>query len=325
MNIVTGAAGLVGSNLMRALVQKKEQVRAIVHRDVRGVEGLPVERVNADLNDVRSLADAFKNADVVYHLAAVISLQMNNWRECVDVNVLGTRNVVEACLRSGVKRMVHFSSIHALVQEPFNTPVDENRPRVSSSEYPPYDRSKAAAEKEIHKGIARGLNAVIVNPTAVIGPFDFKPSYQGQALIALAKGRLPTLVNGGFDWVDARDVAEGAVLAARGGKCGESYLLPGEWHSVREIATLICSHSHRNAPSFTVPIWLAFQSAPILGLLTRLSGNDPIYTKVSLLALQSNRHISHAKASRELGYTHRPLSETIADTHAWFLSNGYLK
>jgi dihydroflavonol-4-reductase len=324
MNIVTGSTGLVGSNLIRALLHEKKGVRAIVHRDTRGVDGLPVEKLQAELGDIPSLIKAFARADVVYHLAAIISLQMSNWRECVEVNVLGTRNVVEACLRSGVKRLVYFSSIHALVQEPFSIPVDENRPRVQSNRYPPYDRTKALAEKEVRKGIAKGLDAVIVNPTAVIGPFDFKPSNQGQALIALARGRLPALVNGGFDWVDARDVAQGAILAAQQGKCGESYLLPGDWYSVREVATLICNLSGRRPPALTVPTWLAYQSAPILSLLTRLSGNDPIFTKVSLRALHSNRHIDHSKAEMELGYHHRPLRETIAETYRWFSDNGYL-
>ena len=142
--VVTGASGHLGMNLVRALVAEKRQVRALVHVNHQTLESLGAEIVRGDVTDLDSLCRAFEGVETVYHLAAVISLLNNEWTLLEKVNVFGTRNVVEACLRCGVKRLVHFSSIHAINQLPFDTPVDESRPLVEGEQFPPYDRSKAA-------------------------------------------------------------------------------------------------------------------------------------------------------------------------------------
>ena len=188
--VVTGASGHVGANLVRALLARGQRVRALIHRDQRGLAGLDVERIEGDVGDLGSLQRAFAGADTVYHAAGMISLLRTEWRELQATNILGTRHVVEACRLAGVRRLVHFSSIHALVQEPLDVPVDESRPLVCAVDgrrCPPYDRSKAVGELEIQEGLARGLDAIILHPTAIIGPYDFKPSHLGEVLLALAK------------------------------------------------------------------------------------------------------------------------------------------
>ena len=226
---VTGATGHIGVNLVRALLKEKRQVRALVHSNRQGLDGLDVELVQGDVGDPYSLYRAFAGADVVYHLAAIISLSMNDWPAVEAVNVIGTRNVVEACLKCGVRRLVHFSSVHALVQEPFHIPVDELRPLVDNQGCPPYDRSKAAGEREVRQGIEQGLDAVILNPTAVIGPYDYRLSHFGEALLAMARGKLPALVQGGFNWVDVRDVVAGAISAEERAPIGAKYLFSGNY------------------------------------------------------------------------------------------------
>lgn len=326
MVVITGISGLVGGNLARALLAQGRQVRGVLHQDRRAVEGLDIELVQADVRDLASICKAFEGADVVYHLAASISLAMDSWSEVEAVNVQGTRNVVEACLRCGVGRLVHFSSIHALEQEPLNVPLDESRPRVDASnkKYPPYDRSKAAAEEEVGKGIARGLQAVILNPTAIVGPYDYYPSYFGWAITALVKGRIPALVDGGFDWVDVRDVVQAALRAEICDQVGTSYLLSGNWHSIRQVAELVTELTGSRSPRLSVPIGVAYQAAPLMAWLARFNGSRPIYTRVSLRALRSNRRISHTRAARDLDYRPRPFRETLADTLEWFSKNGYL-
>ena len=144
--IVTGASGHVGANLVRALLDEGRHVRVLVHKDRRGIEGLDVEEVQGSVLDIESLERAFQDVEVVYHMAVYITLQMDEWPMCKAINLDGTRNVVNACLKTGVQRLIHSSSINALSQEPERTLIDESRSLVNSAQYPPYDRSKAAAE-----------------------------------------------------------------------------------------------------------------------------------------------------------------------------------
>lgn len=324
LTALTGASGHVGVNLTRALVSRGRQVRVLSHTSNLGLEGLPVDYCQADVKDVDTLVAAFCGVEVVYHLAAHISLLMKDAR-CAAVNVEGTRNVIEACRRSGVRRLVHFSSVHALCSEPIDIPVDESRPYVSSPGTPPYDRSKAEGEKLVLGAVEQGLDAIIINPTGVIGPYDYRPSHFGQALIQIASGKIPVLIEGGFDWVDARDVAEWAIKAEDVAAPGSRYLLSGHWLSMREIAGIAAGMMGRQAPGLTCPIAVARACAPIVTAASALSGNRPIFTRVSLGALVSNRNISHAKATSELGYNPRPVRQTISDTLQWFKDNGYLK
>jgi dihydroflavonol-4-reductase len=322
---VTGATGHIGANLVRALIRQRRQVRALVHNNQGALDGLDVELAQGDVSDPYTLYRAFTGAEVVYHLAALISLSMNDWPAVETVNVTGTRNVVEACLKCGVRRLVHFSSIHALVQEPLNIPVDELRPLVDSRGCPPYDRSKAAGEKEVREGIEQGLDAVILNPTAVIGPHDYQPSHLGEVLLAMARGRLPAMVQGGFDWVDARDVVQGAIQAEQKAPIGAKYLLSGHWATVQDLARVTEEILGTPAPRFVCPAWLARSSAPAVSVFNQLTRNRQLYTSVSIRALaRCNHNISHERATRELGYSPRPLRETLANTFRWFQDTGAL-
>ena len=321
--LVTGAAGHVGANLVRALLEKRKHVRALVHHDRRALAGLDVEIVEGDISIPASLEHAFAGAEIVYHAAAEISLQMDNRSFVHQVNVLGTRNVVDACLLAGVRRLVHFSSIHALDYDAHPGLIDETCPLVDDHNSP-YSDSKADGEREVQQGIARGLDAVILRPTAVIGPYDFRPSHIGQVLLELARGTLPALVKGGFDWVDARDVADGALQAAEQAPTGASYLLAGHRVSVPDLAATVERITGQRAPRFVCPMSLARIGAPFASALARLTGARPLYTSVSLDALRLSSPISSAHASRDLGYQPRPFSNTIADTLAWFREAGLL-
>jgi len=322
--VVTGAAGHIGANLTRALLDQNRPVRALLHVNRQAIEGLGVEVIEADICDQASLRSAFDGAEVVYHLAARISLLTDEWPLLESVNVVGTRNVVEACLYCRVRRLVHFSSIHALAQEPLDVPIDESRPLAESRSCPPYDRSKAAGEREVLRGLERGLDAVIINPTAVIGPHDYQPSHFGEVLLALAHRRMPALVAGGFDWVDVRDVVQGAMRAEERAPAGAKYLLSGHWVSIRDVAAHVEEITGVPAPRLVCPLWLAGIGAPIVTAFHRLDGRRPLYTSVSLRALRSNRNISHEKATHDLDYHPRPFRETLIDTFLWFKEAGQL-
>lgn len=324
VTVVTGASGHAGANLVRALINRGRSVRAVVHNDARALEGLDLDRVAADVTDVTSLRRAFEGADVVYHLAAQISLGMDNREGLRRINVIGPANVVAACLDCRVRRLVHFSSIHALQQEPLHDPIDESRPYVCAADCAPYDLSKAAGEQEVLKGMERGLDAVIIRPTAITGPYDYRPSHFGQALLFLAKGKMPALVPGGFDWVDSRDVAEGAIRAEECAKSGAKYLLSGHWLSLADVAGMVAEDASVPCPKLMLPLWMAYIGLPFCAVQAKLSGERQLYTRMSLNAVQSNRNISHEAAARDLGYSPRAFRETVADTLAWFRKEGMI-
>jgi len=329
--VVTGASGHVGANLVRALLDQGRSVRALVHHDRRGIEGLDVEIAEGDVRDRASLERVFAGAEIVYHCAACISIQRRDSSLVEACNVVGPRNVVEACLRCGVRRLIHFSSVHAFQQHPRNEILDETRAQVGSDRAngsrraPAYDRSKAAGEREVRQGIARGLDAVILNPTAVIGPHDYRPSHIGQVLLDLCRHRLPSLIEGGYNWVDVRDVVEGALHAEQRAETGASYLLSGHWVAVRELAAAVAEWSGAPAPRLVCPTWLAAAAAPLFVAWGRLRDERPLFTPLSVLALrESNRAVSHARATQDLAYHPRPFQQTVADTLDWFQASGML-
>jgi dihydroflavonol-4-reductase len=332
---VTGATGHVGGVLVRALRERGHGVRALVRDNGRALDGLDVERFRGDLGDPASLERAFTGADVVVHAAAHISLLRTDTRHVEAVNVAGTAAVLAACRASGVHRLVHFSSIHALEQRPLDRAVDEDRPL--SDEHPvrglpPYDRSKAAGERLVREASRAGLDTVILNPTGMFGPFDFKPSLFGRVLVALANGKLPALVDGGFDWVDIRDVAASAATAAellagvrRGAAvAGRRYLLPGRWASLAEVAGMVADVTGVPAPRWAAPLWAARVAAPFSTAAAFVLGHRPLFTGVSLAALRNNRRVNGERAAADLGHSPRDLRGSVTDTVRWFADRGII-
>jgi dihydroflavonol-4-reductase len=322
---VTGAAGHVGGNLVRALSQCGCTVRAIVHRDRRALEGVPAELVTADVRDRASLQRALSDVEVVYHAAAYISLDPDTWPQHHAVNVVGTRHTVDACLQCGVRRLVHFSSIHAVEQEPLHTILDESRPLASEPFSCAYDRSKSAAEMEIRRGLDLGLDAVTLCPTAIIGPCDYRPSHTGQAILSFARGSMPIVVQGGFDWVDVRDVVEAAIDAQENSSPGSRYMLSGHWVSLFDLARRVAMVSGARPPVLALPLGVARAAVPALSLWSRISQTRPLFTKMSVETIRlSHRQVSHALATQELGYVPRPFEETILDIVNWFAEHGLI-
>ncbi|NVB42268.1 NAD-dependent epimerase/dehydratase family protein [Pseudenhygromyxa sp. WMMC2535] len=326
-SVVTGASGHLGANVVRALIARGDRVRVLVHRSSAALAELDgqLEIVAGSVTDLESLRVAFAGADRVYHLAAVISMVGDPGGRMQAVNVEGTAKVATACRELGVGRMVHCSSVHAYDQHPLDEVLDEGRPQIAEDpSCTAYDRSKALSERVVREAVAAGLDAVIVNPTGVIGPVDFGPSRLGEVLINLATGRLPALLEGGFDFVDVRDVALGALAAGERGRAGEGYILAGSWHSLVELAAHVEAVCGRRAPSMVSPMWLARVGVPFAEALAKLSEREPLVTHESLDVLLSHRSISSAKAREELGYSTRSLRETVTDALAWFEARGDL-
>lgn len=325
--VVTGASGHVGANLVRALLDRGEHVRAVIHSDERALQGLDLERVHADVRDADAMVRACAGASLVYHLAALISIDGGRGGQVAAVNVQGARHVALAARAAGA-RLLYTCSIHAMQQQPFDVPIREDRARVpwDDTRWPWYDRSKAQGEREVRALIADGLDAVIFHPTAVIGPHDYGVSRVGRVFLDLYHRRLPSLVDGGFDWVDVRDVVAALLTAAdpARGRCGESYLLSGSWHSVAELAAVAAATTGQAAPWLTTPRWLAALGVPLFVGWGRLTGREPLYTFESLHALQSNHAMLHEKAEEHLGYAPRPFAQSVHDLYAWHREVGNL-
>jgi len=322
--VVTGASGHLGANLIRSLIDREWKVSALVHCDTRALEGLDIERISGDVLNEESLRQAFTGADVVFHLAGRISVVTWDRKEVEAVNITGVQNVVNACTAVDMKRLIHTSSFHAHKQEPLDEPLDESRQLLDAGSYPPYDHSKAEGEKIVRSAIEKGLDAIIINPSGMLGPNDFKPSHFGTTILSMAKGTLPALVDAGLSWVDTRDVADGMINASEHAKAGEKYIFSGHWVTLKDIAQKVASITGVKPPRIVLPMWIAKMNAPFATFFDRVRGRRPLFTSISMRELESNPNISHAKASKELGYQPRLLEQTLTDTVGWFRSYGFL-
>jgi dihydroflavonol-4-reductase len=317
LSVVTGGYGFVGTNLVRALLERGDEVRVVDKRETDSLAGLDVEHLRVDVLDSEALERAFSGADTVFHLAAVISIVGDPTGEVHRTNVDGPRNASQAALACGVKRFVHCSSVHAFDLERCGPELAESAPRTTMDHSPAYDRSKNQGENEVRDAIAEGLDAVIVNPSGIVGPNDYEPSRLGELLLQMRNRTLPVNIRGGFDFVDVRDVVAGMLAAERSGRTGENYLLSGHRLSMDEVAELAESVTGVEGPRISMPLSIITGLAPLVVKLTP-ADETPLITPESMHALRYSPNVCHYKASKELGYLPRPFIETIRDTYAWF-------
>lgn len=323
--VVTGASGHLGVNVVGALVATGAAVRAVDARRGAGLVGCDAEFVQADILDAAALGDVFADADCVLHLAAKISIAGDPDGSVRRVNVDGVRVVAEAALAAGVRRFVHCSSLHAYDVGAVDGPIRETVVRATDARLPAYDRSKADGEEQLRRVIDRGLEAVILNPSGMIGPVDPEPSRMGRVLLAMFRGRMPITVRGAFDWVDVRDVAAALLAAADRGRTGENYLMGGHRASVEDLGRLAAEISRRRPPRIAAPLGVVQLAARAA---VRVAGPRRAWrlllTPESLHALETDPVVDCSKATAELGYVPRPLSETVSDLHRSFIADGRL-
>ena len=320
MWLVTGATGHIGNVLVRKLIERGEKVRALIlpGESVESISGLEVEAVEGDVLNMDSLFKPFEGIRGVFHLAGVISIMPGSNEFVRRVNVEGTKNILRVATEKRVKKLVYTSSIHAIKRMEEGI-IDETLPYDLDNPYGAYDRAKAEATLEVQKAAQSGLDAVIACPTGVIGPYDFRGSLMGSVIRTAAETKPTLYVDGAYDFVDVRDVAEGLIAAARHGKRGESYILSGQKISVRYLLETVREITGRRFFQMKIPLDLAKFAALFTPMYYSLARTNPRFTPYSLEVLRSNSNISHAKATRELGYKPRSLYESIKDTVKWFL------
>lgn len=334
MIIVTGATGFLGNALTRRLADAvggresalKPPLKALVRErsDKSSLAGLEIEYCSGDTSDLDSLVEAFRGADAVFHVAGMVSISARGNDKLHAINVEGTKNVLEACRLAEVGRLVYVSSIHAFVEPPMGTCAHEGLPIDPARVRGVYAQTKARATQMVLDAVRSGLDAVVVYPTGVLGPYDFRPSPTGQGILDCARRRLGAYVDGAYNFVDVRDVAEGALSACLKGRPGEGYLLSGNVVTVPELLKTVAEISGVPAPRLRLNFGFARAVSHLMPLYYRIVNKQPVFTTYSLDTLKSNCCISHDKAARELGYAPRPFRETIKDTIAWFREQGML-
>lgn len=318
--LVTGAGGHLGSILVRRLLDQARKVRALVFPGEESYVPDSVEKVTGDITDPSSLEPFFDRSSyesaVLYHCAAVITIASGEDKHAWNVNVNGTRNVLEQAKNAQVDRMVYVSSVHAIPELPDSeviTEVDHFSPDLVSGAYA---KSKAAAAQEVLEAASDGLNASIVHPSGIIGPGDKRlGNHMIRTILSMAEGKIPVSLAGGYDFVDARDVAEGMLACEEKGRKGQCYILSGHYVTITNLLCGIRELTGKAGRCWEMPYGLAKAFAPVSEAVNHLFGvKKPLFTPYSIATLHSNGNFSHEKASRELGYSPRSLKDTLRDT-----------
>jgi dihydroflavonol-4-reductase len=321
---VTGPTGHVGPCLIPELLEHGHRVRAVVYGDASVLDGLDVEKVPGDVRDLDSMRAAFAGQDIVIHLAAHISVQAKDEPLMQAVNVGGVKNAATAALEAGVKRFVHVSSVHAYDTWRLDEPLTETHAKADRPGLPPYDRSKAAGERALRGVIAEGLDAVILNPVGILGPKDHRPSLMGTVLKEMVRGRMPIVPDGGFCWVDVRDVVQAIIAAIEVAETGENYLLSSEKVSTIEFHRMSRRAMGRRSRAVRAPMPLLRAVSRVAPVLAPVSPVMNGFTADSLHALDARLTVDVRKARRALGFNPRPMAHTVTATIEWWRANAFL-
>lgn len=323
MKLITGANGRIGNVLVRELNRRGEGVKVLVREssNLKSLDGLTYEPVIGDILQPASIEKHLDGVDTIFHLAGYINITKYNKDETYDVNIQGTKNIVDICIARNIN-LVYTSSIHAILAPEDGSVITEQTPLAidEASKRGLYDYSKAVATKYVIDSIEKGLKAIIVHPTGVIGPNDFEPSLFGQGMIDFVKSGAKSTVQGHFNYVDVRDVVAGMLRAYDLKKYGERYLLGGQDLNMVDYAKYIHEFANLEGESKMIGKGMA----QFLALILPLVQKNPQITQYSVKTLNSNSNVDSMKAKKELGYSPRSVKESLKDQYGWFKANGYL-
>ena len=324
-SLVTGASGFVGSHVARLLVERGEHVCVLVRSQssLRVLEGLPVEKVYGDLRDPQSLDRAVQGIDRVFHVAADYRLGASNPQEIYDANVTGTRNLLDAARRAGVKRIVVTSSVATIAVDRGNELPNEQTEARLEEMIGHYKRSKFMAEKEALRAASEGAPVVVVNPTTPVGPGDWKPTPTGRIIVDFLNGKMPAYVETGLNWVPVEDVAVGHWIAAERGRVGERYILGGRNMMLKEILDVLARISGRQSPRVRLPHAVAMAAGYADQVFSRMLNRQP---RIPLEGVRMARHkmfVDCSKAAQELGFQAGSVEAALERAVTWYGRNNY--
>ena len=324
--LVTGATGFVGTAVARRLLQAGHAVKVLLRpsSDTRNLDDLDVVRVFGDLTEPASLSDAVSGCEFVFHVAADYRLWVPRPDELYNINVAGTEALMNAAINAGVKKIVYTSSVATLGLNSDGSPSNEDTPVSVGEMIGHYKRSKYLAEEKVRDMVrTKNLPAVIVNPSAPVGPRDIKPTPTGRTILDAARGAMPAYVDTGLNIVHVDDVAAGHLLALEQGVIGERYILGGTNMTLQEILLTVAEISGGRAPKIKLPVGVLMPVAWIAELWAQLSGRQPVVTRDGLKLARKRMFFESDKAVRELGYSARPALDALRDAVTWFRENDY--
>ena len=331
--LVTGAAGFLGGTVCRQLVEEGRKVRALVLPNDPASKFIPEEAevVEGNLADLESLKPFFDIPEgeeaIVLHIGSIVTTTPEFNQKVIDVNVGGTKNIIELCLSTpGVKKLVYCSSTGAIPEMPEGTAIREidyfDETKVPGC----YAQSKALATQEVLDAVHhRGLNACVVHPSGIMGPGDYAVGDITRNLIQIINGELPAGIDGDFNLCDVRDLAQGVIGAAEKGRCGECYILANEPVTFKEFCRMITDESGGKKVSVFLPIFAANIMGAAMEMKAKRTGEKPVMTTFGVYSMARNNCFDSSKAKEELGYSTRPYEETIKDMISWLIEEGILK
>jgi len=316
----------VGSHVASALAERGADLRLLVRAtsSTKNIEHLKADRFIGDLCDPDSLSQAISGCDVVFHVAADYRLWVRNPELMYRANVAGTRAVLEAARKHGVKRVVYTSSVATMGFNGNGQPADEDSPVSLGQMIGPYKRSKFQAEQIAIETARRGVEVVIVNPTTPVGERDIRPTPTGRIVVDFLKKKFPAYVDTGLNLVDVRRCAEGHVLALERGRSGERYILGGENLTLKQILDRLGRLTGLPSPRLRVPYAVALATGAVDEVFTGwIRGREPRATMDAVRMGRKKMFVSSAKAERELGWAVVPVEDALARAVAWFREHGY--
>lgn len=323
--LVTGATGFIGGAVARALVQRGVDVRVLARAesDLQNLQGLPVERIEGDLRDRTSLRKALTGCRQLYHVAAHYALWAKDPSIFYDVNVTGTKNLLEAARDVGTERIVYCSTIGA-IGLPLGGGLGTEETPVSLEQMAGhYKRSKYLAEQEVLTLAKAGLPVVIVNPSAPVGAADVKPTPTGQVIVDFMKGRMPAYIETGMNIVDVDDVAVGHLLAMEKGRIGERYILGNKNLMLREVFEILSRLTGVKAPTIKLPRLAILPLAYLNQWLSNITGQQPRIPLEGVKMAKYKMHYDCGKAIRELGIPQTPPEVALEKAVRWFRDHKY--
>lgn len=318
--LVTGACGHLGSTIVRMLQKERAEVRGLLAPGEKAENTGNVRYISGDVRRIETLEKLFAGGKgkqtVVIHTAGIVDIADQVSAEIYDVNVNGTKNIIALCKKYKVSRLVYVSSVHAIPEADKLSVIAETKEFSPDTVVGGYAKTKAEATKEVLKAAEEGLDAVVVLPSGILGPYDRTGNHLVQLIKDYVRGALPACVRGGYDFVDVRDVARGCLLAAEKGRSGECYILSNRHYEIRELLKMAGTFV-RTKKIPVLPAWMARVAEPFIGIDAKRKKRRPLYTKYSLHVLNSADRFSHEKATSELGYRTRDMKTTIRDTVRW--------